>query len=224
MCEANADRMTTGQFHECTSELAPITLRTAMWFNPFTEEHAFQTECKSYSDITRLWKCQPTRRDVPQRQTSARVQEEENDWAGHGGSPSEPDLQDPASTHHPFFHMIWFYDRRYLKHSHNQHQTSGFVKENKYIKINNLRRSLRLTGVQRLRQQDPEPVPPHGAPGAEGHRWKPTSAAHTRRHLYHRQVQKGETDDFCLGNSQSAHGSAHMQSLQSSQRKLKREG
>ena len=48
--------------------------------------------------ITRWWKCKPARRDVSQRQTSSGVQKEENDRAGLGGSPAEPDLQDPAGT------------------------------------------------------------------------------------------------------------------------------
>lgn len=63
---------------------------------------------KSYSDI-RLRKCQPARRDVPERQTSARVQEEENDRVGHRRGPSEPNLQDPASTRGSFVHMSYFF-------------------------------------------------------------------------------------------------------------------
>lgn len=89
--------------------------------------------------------------------------------------------------------------------------------------VHNLRRLPRVSGVQRLRQQDPEPLPPHWTPGAKDHRREPTSASHPGRHLHDRQVQKGKPDDFCVGNSQSAHGSADMQGLQSSQRKPKTE-
>lgn len=49
--------------------------------------------------MIRWWKCQPAGRDVSQRQTSPGVQEEENDRAGLGGSPSKPDLQDTPGTH-----------------------------------------------------------------------------------------------------------------------------
>ena len=52
------------------------------------------------SPVTRRWwKRQPAGRDVPQRQTSPRVPEEEDGGAGLGGSASEPHLQDASSTH-----------------------------------------------------------------------------------------------------------------------------
>lgn len=82
-----------------------------------------------------------------------------------------------------------------------------------------LRTTLRISGVQRVRQQDPEPLPPHWTPGTKDHWREPTSAPHSRRHLHDHQVQKGKSDHFCLGNSKTACSSATMQGLQSSQRK-----
>lgn len=76
---------------------------------------------KSYFDI-RWWKCQPARRDVPQRQTSTRVQEEANDRVGHGRGPPEPNLQDSSSTRR-FFVQITSFFVRYLQTPTDPHRT-----------------------------------------------------------------------------------------------------
>lgn len=52
--------------------------------------------------VSRWWKCQPARRHLSERQTSSRLQEEENDRAGVRGSPSEPDLQNAESRRRTF--------------------------------------------------------------------------------------------------------------------------
>lgn len=72
---------------------------------------------------------------------------------------------------------------------------------------------MRVSGVQRVRQQDPEPLPPHWTPGAEDHRREPTPAPHPGRHLHHHPVQERESDDLCLGNQKTARSSADMQGL-----------
>lgn len=46
--------------------------------------------------VPRWWQHQPAGRDFSQRQTSPRIQEEEDDRAGLGGSASEPNIQDTS--------------------------------------------------------------------------------------------------------------------------------
>ena len=63
---------------------------------------------------------------------------------------------------------------------------------------------MRVSGVHRLRQQDPEPLPPHRAAGAEDHRREPASAPHSRAHLHNSPAQKGEPGHLRLGDPQAA--------------------
>lgn len=62
----------------------------------------FYSELESYKltsagcFMERWWKYQPARRDLPERQTSSRIQEEENDRTGLRRSPSKPDIQDTS--------------------------------------------------------------------------------------------------------------------------------
>jgi len=59
--------------------------------------------------VIRWRTCQPAWRDVSQRQTSPRVQEEENDRTGLGGGPSESDIQDTSGKQNLYFFLFIYF-------------------------------------------------------------------------------------------------------------------
>lgn len=78
---------------------------------------------------------------------------------------------------------------------------------------------MRVPGVQRVREQDPEPLPPNGTAGTEGHRREPAPAPHSRGHLHNSPLQKRQPEHLCVGDPQAAGCDAVVQGLQSSQRR-----
>ena len=72
---------------------------------------SFKDTIQLYSLVViRWWACEPAGRHVSERKTSPWIQEEEDDRAGLGGGPAQPDIQDPSGKDKHRCHSFYSYN------------------------------------------------------------------------------------------------------------------